>query len=173
MMISPDFRSLWLTLRSLHAVRLIEHASALLTTLLWPRINDVWAARRSAFYGVPACLLIGGEWPFRHFTWPDGMPMAVLALEFPLGLAMVGVWLALAWVISTISKTGSLTALCLYLAMRIESAAIVMHDGGRMSLPEMAISGLLILTLANSVRGATAYRRLGFACQPGSGQSRL
>jgi hypothetical protein len=153
-------RLFWQVLRSHHALRLIERSSALLLAVLWPRIASPASARRVAAYGIPACLVIAGEYPFRHFALPSEIPMSFLALEFPLGLALTGVWLALAWRISAMSKVGSAAALCLYLGMRAESVTCLLLEGHQMPLFEVGISALLILMLVNSVRGTSAYRAL-------------
>lgn len=160
-----ELRPLWLALRGYHVLRLIERGLAPLIVLLWPRINDARTARRATGYGVPTCLLIGGEWPFRHFAWPEQISLAVVPLELPLALVIAGVWLALAWTISTISRTASIAALSLYLGMRVENAICLFQDGGRMSTFELGISALFILMLVNSARGAAAYRQLKFVSQ--------
>lgn len=160
-----ELRPLWPVLRGHHALRLIERGLAPLVVLLWPRINNSRAARRTTGYGIPICLLIGGEWPFRHFAWPEQISMAVVPFEFPLALVIAGVWLALAWAISTISRTASIAALSLYLGMRIENAIYRFQVGGRMSMFELGVSALFILMLVNSARGAAAYRKLKFTSQ--------
>ena len=164
-----EFKPLWLALRSYHVLRLVERCLAPLVVLLWPRINDARAARRASGYGVPTCLLLGGEWPFRHFAWPEHISLAVVPLELPLAVVIAGVWLAFAWAISTISRTAAIAALALYLGMRVENAICLFQDGGRMSTFELGVSALFILMLVNSARGAAAYRQLKFVSQARSG----
>ncbi len=166
LMIFHELRSSWFASRNYHALRILDRTAALAVALLWPPITGVQSARRAAGYGIVACLLVAGEWPFPHFAWPhptDPIRPALLALEFPLGIALATVWLGLAWGISAMSRAASLGALLLYLAMRAERSVCLLHDGRAVSSFEIGISALVVLMLANSVRGALAYRGQGAA----------
>ena len=158
MVLEPRYA--WMALHNLRILRLLDQAVALMALVLWPRIDNAVRARRIAWYGIPVCLLIGAEWPFRHFAWPDQIPLSMVALKLPLALVMTAGWFGLAAWISTISRAASVVALCVYLLMCTESLTYILRQGGGVSMVTLGVSVLFALALQNSVRGAAAYRRL-------------
>jgi hypothetical protein len=173
-MTPPEVGFFWIALRNHHVLQAIRRMAAFLPALLLPRISSPTSARRTALLGVAACLMIAGEWPYRHFAWPELIWPSIVALEVPLSLLVAGLWIALAWGIFAMSIAASTAALCLYLAMRAEGCFLTLRNGW-MSPLEAGVSALLVLMLVNAIRGASAYRRMtsdGLVTRPGTAATR-